>query len=216
MPDGVFELSYVIIPFWVTTARRSPAVREDQHSFPCSIQRAYFQHQEKIGKLKLRAPTPPKPELTLKEKYGVPAHLDPILNHPEDAMSLAFSTQLWENAVPGSLLFRACLMLQESSVLLNLLLSAIPKLRNMLCVFVCTHQMLACCIALTFAWLLPFPANAAVMHFVSLAATAPLAAAPESVHICHTNVVCLSHSCVGPRMNRLLLGVHAFRTQQNT
>ena len=111
MPDGVFELSYVIIPFWVTTARRSPAVREDQHSFPCSIQRAFFQHQEKIGKLKVRAPTPPKPQQTLKEKYGVPAHLDPILKNPEDAMSLTFSKQLWENAVPGPLVFLLYMLL---------------------------------------------------------------------------------------------------------
>jgi hypothetical protein len=68
---------------------------------PCSIQRAFFQQQEKLGKLKLRAPTPPKPKLTLKERYGIPEHLDRMLKDPEEAMSLTFSKQLWENTVPG-------------------------------------------------------------------------------------------------------------------
>jgi hypothetical protein len=60
-----------------------------------------LQQQEKLGKLKLRAPTPPKPKQTLREKYGVPEHLDPILHDAEEAMSLTFSRQLWANAVPG-------------------------------------------------------------------------------------------------------------------
>ena len=59
----------------------------------------------------MRAPTPPKPQQTLKEKYGVPAHLDPILKNPEDAMSLTFSKQLWENAVPGPLVFLLYMLL---------------------------------------------------------------------------------------------------------
>lgn len=88
------------------------------------MQRAFFQQQEKSGKLKLRAPTPPKPKQTLKEKYGVPAHLDPILNDPEEAMSLTFSRQLWANAVPGLLLSLTCLVLLGGYALLNHFLAA--------------------------------------------------------------------------------------------
>jgi hypothetical protein len=67
----------------------------------CSIQRAYFEQQEKLGKIKMRAPTPRTPKLSLKEKYGVPEHLDPIMKEPEQAMALTLSRQLWGNAVPG-------------------------------------------------------------------------------------------------------------------
>ena len=69
----------------------------------CSIQREYFKEQEKAGKLAMKPPTPPKAKLSLKDKYGLPAHLEPILKDPESAMALTFSRQLWGNAVPGTL-----------------------------------------------------------------------------------------------------------------
>ena len=69
---------------------------------PCSIQREYFKAQEKAGKLLLKPPTPEKPKRSLKEKHGLPAHLEPILQNPENAMSLTMSRQLWGSAVPGA------------------------------------------------------------------------------------------------------------------
>lgn len=103
-------------------ARLVPGNRILRANLLCSIQRAFFQHQEKMGKLQLRAPTPPKPKQTLKEKYGVSDHLDPILKNPEEAMSLTFSKQLWANAVPGLSLSPMYLVLLGGSALLNLLL----------------------------------------------------------------------------------------------
>jgi hypothetical protein len=67
----------------------------------CRLQRQYFQEQERSGRLQVQPPPPPPPRTTLRQRYGVPAHLAAVTQDAEAAMSLNFSRQLWGNAVPG-------------------------------------------------------------------------------------------------------------------
>jgi hypothetical protein len=65
------------------------------------LQRQFFAEQVRAGKLEVKPPTPAKPKLSLKERFGLPAYLQPITDDLEAAMALTFSRQLWGNAVPG-------------------------------------------------------------------------------------------------------------------
>jgi hypothetical protein len=66
------------------------------------LQRQYFQEQERLGKLTIKPPPSPAPMVSLREKHGLPPHLQGVLSDAEAAMVLNFSRQLWGNAVPGA------------------------------------------------------------------------------------------------------------------